>query len=109
MQTEEEVSIEELNELKLEVEDLLLAMDFKHFLEIQNIFFPLSLNSILVSVTKGWLFEFYRSVEDYDQYDTINKRSFSYKESTWNDSSSFDISYRKERLQRERRVREKIL
>ena len=101
--------IEELNKLRLEVEDLLLTIDFKHFLEIQNISFPSSLNSIFASVIKCWLIEFYSLVEDYDQYDILNKRSLSYKESVWNDSSSLDISCRNERLQCKRKVREKIL
>ena len=53
MQIEEEVSIEELNELKLELEDLLLTIDFKYFLEIKNISFPSLLDSISALVIKG--------------------------------------------------------
>ena len=37
MQTEKEVSVDELNELKLEVEDLLLVEDFRKFLEEKDI------------------------------------------------------------------------
>ena len=96
MRSSEALMIEELTDLRSELDSLRYTELFQEFLESEDITFPKDINKVSAMVIKGWLFQFYIQMGDIESYEKINKTSILYKNNVMRDSSGFDITIRNE-------------
>ena len=66
------MTIEELNDLREEIKDLLDAKEFKSFLTKKVIQFLSDINKVSVLVIKGWIFQIYTLTKRVEKYHYIN-------------------------------------
>ena len=86
--------IEELMDLRSELDSLRHTELFQEFLELKDIAFPKDINKVSAMVIKAWLFQFYAQIGDVESYEKINETSILYKNNVMRDSLGFDITIR---------------
>ena len=94
MQSSEALMIEELIDLRSELNSLRYTELFQEFLESEDITFPKDINKVSAMVIKGWLFQFYVQMEDVESYEKINETLILYKNNVIRNSLRFDITIR---------------
>ena len=75
----DEVEVKEFQDLKQEFELIIESEVCSLLIEVGKI--KALTNSMKVTVTqmRGWLFQFYSEVEDYESYDFLNKNTMNFK------------------------------
>ena len=94
--TSKDCTIEELNDLKAEVLNLLLDKKFRRVLKKLKRIIPTNLTLLLASILKSLLFQAYTEINDYNRIKELNICIQIYHSQVLRDSSSYDIDYRDE-------------
>ena len=88
------VAAEEILDLQDEIIDIQQSTDYFKIITSNNIDHLTNLTPLSAATMKGWLFDYYVAIENYNKYDKINRRGLQYKAKVCRDSSSNDLSYR---------------
>ena len=88
------VTAEEILDLQDEIIDIQQSTNYFEIIASNNINHLMDLTSLSAATMKGWLFNYYSIIENYNKYDKINRRGLQYKAKVCRDSSSNDLSYR---------------
>ena len=90
----DKIAAEEILDLQDEIIDIQQLTDYFEIITSNNIDHLTDLTPLSATTMKGWLFDYYSVIENYDKYNEINRRGLRHKAKVCRDSSSDDLSYR---------------
>ena len=80
MQVTNEVAIEEYNGLKLGVLEAIKSEKVIVLASMNKIQLPTNINDMIALQLRGWLFQYYNEIEDYDSYNEVNEKVINYQQ-----------------------------
>ena len=81
-------------ELREEVESIRLSTKYELLVETKQVEAIGGVDTLSAIKIRGWLFNFYSIIGDYDSYENINNRTRSYLGKVKNSVTSKEINYR---------------
>ena len=90
----DEASFEELIDLKAEVDEIKLMPEHESLVSSKQVVAIADVTMLTASKIKGWLFNYYLILGDYDRYEQVNARMKSYLKKVKYSISSKEIDFR---------------
>ena len=86
--------VDEFFALKDKINEVMLFDNYSLLVSEEKIAPIIDVNNLQVLQMKGWLFNFYSLIDDYDSYDKINERLLDYRNNIREAASAEDILLR---------------